>query len=457
MAQTQPPASWIKAQEEGLQAAPPALDWDAPVARRGRLRLRTLVMLRWLSVLGQLTAVLIAYFRFHFQFHLGLCLAVIAVSASVNIVLSLALPGRHVARDWEATAELGFDIVQLGALLGLTGGLANPFCLLLIAPATVGAASLPSRQVATVISIAILTVLAVSFYGLPLPSPTGRPILLPHYYEIAVWTALMTGILFTAGYAWQAAAEGARMELALAATQSVLAREQRLSALGGLAAAAAHELGTPLATIQVVAKELLRNSPADDPVADDARLLMQQAERCRDILRSLSQRPDADDIVYARLGFAQLLDEISEPYRMIGPAILTSVQGPPGEFVPDVHRVPEAIHALSSFVENGADFAATEVRVEGRFDAENIEVEIRDDGPGFSPDVLVKLGEPYVTSRPSGEGSRSHHQGMGLGFFIAKTLLERSGATVAFGNDRHGGAVIHVKWPRSRIEAPDQG
>jgi two-component system sensor histidine kinase RegB len=457
MAQTQPLAFWIKEQEGELQDAPPALDWDAPVTRRGRLRLRTLVMLRWLSVLGQLTAVLLAYFRFHFQFHLGLCLAVIAVSASVNVVLSLALPGRHIAKDWEATAELGFDIVQLGALLGLTGGLSNPFCMLLIAPATVGAASLPSRQVATVISIAILTVLAVGLFGLALPSRSGRPIRLPHYYEVAVWTALMTGILFTAGYAWQSAAEGARMELALAATQTVLAREQRLSALGGLAAAAAHELGTPLATIQVVAKELLRNSPPDDPVADDARLLMQQAERCRDILKSLAHRPDADDIVYARLGLAQLLEEISDPYRLIGPAIVTAVQGPPGEFVPDVQRFPEAIHALSSFVENAADFAATEVRVQGGFDEESITIEIRDDGPGFSPDVLVKLGEPYVTSRPTGEGSRSHHQGMGLGFFIAKTLLERSGASVAFGNDRRGGAVILVKWPRARIEAPDQG
>lgn len=457
MAEAQPLAFWIKAQEGDLQDAPPALDWDAPVARRGRLRLRTLVMLRWLSVVGQAAGVLISYFRFHFQFHLGLCMAVIAVSASVNVVLSLALPGRHLAKDWEATAELGFDIIQLGALLGLTGGLANPFCLLLIAPATVGAASLPSRQVATVISIALLTVLAIGLFGLPLPSPSGHTIMLPRYYSMAVWIALMVGILFTAGYAWQAAAEAARMELALAATQSVLSREQRLSALGGLAAAAAHELGTPLATIQVVAKELLRNSPEDDPVAEDARLLMQQAERCRDILRSLSQRPDTDDIVHARLGLAQLLEEVSEPYRAIGPVIKTSVEGPPGEFVPDVQRFPEAIHALSSFVENAADFAVSEVRVIGAFDLESITVEIRDDGPGFSPDVLVKLGEPYVTSRPGGEGSRSHHQGMGLGFFIAKTLLERTGASVSFGNDRRGGAVILVKWLRSRIEAPDQG
>ncbi len=247
------------------------------------------------------------------------------------------------------------------------------------------------------------------------------------------------------------------MELALAATQSVLSREQRLSALGGLAAAAAHELGTPLATIQVVAKELLRSCPPEDPVAEDARLLLQQAQRCRDILKSLSQHPEeTGDIVYARLGISQLLEEVAEPYRSIGPRIITQVKGPQGEFLPDVRRLPEAIHALSSFVENAADFAIDEVIVTARFDDDTISVEVRDDGPGFAPEVLAKLGEPYVTSRPGGEGSRSHHEGMGLGFFIAKTLLERSGASVTFGNDRQGGAVIVSAWPRQRIEAPPQ-
>ena len=246
------------------------------------------------------------------------------------------------------------------------------------------------------------------------------------------------------------------MELALSATEAVLAREQRLSALGGLAAAAAHELGTPLATIQVVAKELLRSSPENDPVADDARLLMQQAERCRDILKNLSKRPETGDQVYARLGLAQFLEEIVDPYRTIGPKVSTAVEGPAGDFIPDVQRLPEAIHALASFVENAADFAVLEVQVTGQFDEDTVTVEVRDDGPGFAPDILAKLGEPYVTSRPSGEGSRSHHQGMGLGFFIAKTLLERSGASVAFGNERDGGAVIVTQWPRARIEAPAQ-
>ncbi|HEY3814511.1 MAG TPA: ActS/PrrB/RegB family redox-sensitive histidine kinase [Caulobacteraceae bacterium] len=434
-----------------------AVDWTLAGSdrRRGRLRLRTLLLLRWIAVCAETAALCVAWLMDR-PVPLAPCLAIIAFSAWLNVILTLIhrARGRHMARDWEAAAQLGFDAVQLGALLALTGGLDNPFCLLLVAPAIVAAVGLPLRQTLAVMAVEIATLAVLGFLSPPVAWFTASPS--PIAWEhLGVLAAIAVGIVFTAGYAWQAAAEGARMELALAATEAVLAREQRLSALGGLAAAAAHELGTPLATIQVVAKELLRSSPENDPVAEDARLLMQQAERCRDILKNLAQRPETGDIVHARLGLAQFLEEIVDPYRAIGPKVSTAVEGPQGEFIPDVQRLPEATHALASFVENAADFAVLEVLVTARFDEGHIEVEVRDDGPGFAPDILEKLGEPYVTSRPQGEGSRSHHQGMGLGFFIAKTLLERSGAAVTFRNEREGGAVILTQWPRRRIEAPD--
>ncbi len=431
-----------------------AIEWEATLERRGRLRVRTLVQMRWIAVVGQIAAVAFVAEVLKFNLPLSWCISVIAASAWLNVYFHFALPGQHLAKDWEAAVQLGFDVAQITALLALTGGLANPFCLLLIAPATVAASTLPTRHAVAVGLWAMAAVSVLAFVALPLPW-RGAPPDLPRLYERGVWIATVVGIVFSASYAWQAAAEASRMELALAATQRVLAREQRLSALGGLAAAAAHELGTPLATIQVVAKELLRNSPADDPVAEDARLLVQQAERCRDILRSLSQKPDTGDLVHARLGFAQLIEEVVQPYRNIGPEIVTAVTGPPGEFVPEVSRLPEIVHALASFVENATDFAATRVEVNGQFDLTTLCVEVRDDGPGFSSDILLKLGEPYVTSRPQGEGSRSNHQGMGLGFFIAKTLLERTGADVTFGNDRRGGAVIVTRWPRAAVEAPE--
>lgn len=433
------------------QTAP--MDFEAPLERRGRLRLRTLVMLRWLAVAGQTAAVFIVALGLRFEIPLGPCLGVVAASAWLNVLLSFAGTGRRLAKDWEAAAQLGFDVVQLAALLALTGGLANPFALMLIAPVTVAAATLPTRWGLTVAFLGFAATTALALWSLPLPWFPGQALALPTVYLAGVWTAVVVGMAFTAGYAWQAALEASRMELALAATQAVLEREQRLSALGGLAAAAAHELGTPLSTIQVVAKEMARAAPEGDPVGDDARLLLQQALRCREILATLAQRPETGDIVHGRMGLRQLLEEAAQPYRGGAAEVTTRVEGPAGMAPPEIRRVPELIHALASFVENATDFAASRVEVLGRFDAEEIVVEVNDDGPGFAPDVLVRLGEPYVTSRPDGENSPTNHEGMGLGFFIATTLLERSGAKVSFGNARNGGATVKARWRRARLEA----
>jgi two-component system sensor histidine kinase RegB len=225
-----------------------------------------------------------------------------------------------------------------------------------------------------------------------------------------------------------------------------------LSALGGLAAAAAHELGTPLATISIVAKEMVRESP-EGPLRDDAALLVSQAERCRDILQKLTQEPETGDLVHGRMGLQQFVDEIAEPHADDHVIVQALVSGKPGAPIPDIQRLPEVLHAMISIAENAVDFAHSEVLVTARFDDKTIGIEVRDDGPGFAPDILLKLGEPYVTSRPGGENSRSGHLGMGLGFFIAKTLLERTGATVAFRNSPKGGAIVTARWPRGRIEA----
>lgn len=244
------------------------------------------------------------------------------------------------------------------------------------------------------------------------------------------------------------------MELALHEAETVLHREQRLSALGALAAAAAHELGTPLATIAVVAREMALASP-EGPLREDAELLSSQAKRCRDILQRLSQAPEADDAVHARLGLGQLLAESLEP-RLPDDRVHMewSVVGAQNTEPPELIRHPELSSALTSLIDNAADFARTEVRLIGRYDEDSVVIEVRDDGPGFSPDIFAKLGEPYVTSRPAGEGSPSGHLGMGLGFFIAKTLLERTGAQLEFRNDRGGGAVVAIRWARDAIEAP---
>ena len=428
--------------------------WDWAQARRG-LRLRTLVVVRWASVSGQLAVLLAARFAFDVRPPLVPCLLAIAAAAALNLSLTVVWPGARVAGRREALAQLGFDIAQLAALLWLAGGLQNPFSLLLIAPVTVAAATLPVRSALAVGGLALVGVVVLSVWSLPLPWVGGEMMTLPAPYRLSLLVATASGIVFTGVYAWQAQAEAQRMELALAATQAVLSREQRLSALGGLAAAAAHELGTPLATIQVVSKEMLRELEPGTATHDDVTLLSSQAERCRDILKRLSTHPEASDQRHARMSLSQLMDEIAEPYRddAGGISVECDVTCAPGAAILEVRRLPEVLHGLSAFVENATDFAESIVEVNAHYDAERLLIEVRDDGPGFPPEVMSRLGEPYVTTRPAAENSRTNHLGMGLGFFIAKTLLERTGANVEFRNARRGGAVVAARWPRARIEA----
>lgn len=463
--------------------------------RRSRgLSLRTLVILRWMAIAGQSATIAVAAGWFHFDLPLLACLAVIAASVAMNLNATARLKRSDgSAPDGTLTAaHLGFDILQLSALLALTGGLQNPFCLLLVAPVTVAAASLPGRQAALMGLLVLAATVGLFFFSMPLPWQAGTELNLPPLYRFGTGLALITGVVFTAAYAWRVAADAEKLELALATTQDVLQREQRLAALGGLAAAAAHELGTPLATIQVVARELLRESVKDGAAAEDAALILQQAERCRDILKRLSQQPEEGQAAFAEVGLKALLEEVVEPHRGFDLAFEVKVRTASGEAAPRVRRLPEVVHGLSTLVENAADFANGRVRVQALVDAGFIEIEVVDDGPGIPPDILPRLGEPYVTSRPHGKARRAlaaqiaasvaaaapgrkgrkggkaapapaaekiapSQGGMGLGFFIAQTLLERTGGRVSVGAGDGGkgqpkGARVSIRWPRPALE-----
>ena len=465
--------------------------------RRSRgLSLRTLVILRWMAIAGQSATIGVATLYFHFDLPLWGCLAAIAASVAMNLnaMARLKRSDGSLPDGGMTAAHLGFDILQLSVLLGLTGGLQNPFCLLLVAPVTVAAASLPGRQAALMGLLVLAATASLFFVSLPLPWQAGTELLLPPLYRFGIGLALVTGVIFTSAYAWRVAADAEKLELALATTQDVLQREQRLAALGGLAAAAAHELGTPLATIQVVAKELLRASAKDGPAAEDAALILQQAERCRDILKRLSQQPEEGEAAFAEVGLKALLEEVVEPHRGFDLDFEVSVRMASGEAAPRVRRLPEVIHGLSTLVENAADFAGGRVRVQAIVDAGFIEIEVVDDGPGFPADILPRLGEPYVTSRPQGKARRAlaaqiaasvaaatpgrkgkrpaksepapeaiapSQGGMGLGFFIARTLLERTGGKVFVGpgdpvqsKGQPRGARVAVRWPRTALETP---
>jgi two-component system sensor histidine kinase RegB len=481
----------------GLDGASRFAGWRNLPRRSRGLSLRTLIILRWMAITGQSATILVATAWFHFDLPLWSCLAVIAASIAMNLNATARLKRTDgsLADGRMTAAHLGFDILQLSLLLGLTGGLQNPFCLLLVAPVTVAAASLPGRQAALMGLLVLAATACLFFFALPLPWQAGTELNLPPLYRVGIGLALVTGVIFTAAYAWRVAADAEKLELALATTQDVLQREQRLAALGGLAAAAAHELGTPLATIQVVARELLRASGKGSPAAEDAALILQQAERCRDILKQLSQQPEEGDAAFADVGLKALLEEVVEPHRGFDLDFEVAVRTASGEPEPRVRRLPEVVHGLSTLVENAADFATGKVRVQALVDAGFIEIEVVDDGPGFPADILPRLGEPYVTSRPQGKARRAlaaqiaasvaaatpgrksrkaaksapapetiapSQGGMGLGFFIARTLLERTGGKVAVGVGDGGqsptqkgqpkGARVAIRWPRPALE-----
>lgn len=413
-----------------------------------RVRIRTLVLLRWLAIVGQTVAVLFVRFVLDVAFPLDWALAAIGVSVLVN--LALTRRSQELAREWEAAAQLGYDAVQLAVLLALTGGLQNPFVFLFVAPVAVSATVLRPAVTAMLAALTFACVGVISVFRLPLPWPDDSVFVMPPLYQMGIAAAVLVGLGFTSVYAWRVAAEEERLNIALAAVQAVLSREQTLSALGGLAAAAAHELGTPLATIHLVAKEMARDIPPDDPRYDDLQLLVTQSERCRAILGQLSANRERGDVMIQRAPIKSLLEEVVSPHEGLGAEIVIDAQG---EGPLEVRRMPEIVHALGGFVENAVGFARTRVDIEARWNAETIEITVRDDGPGFASAILNRLGEPYLTERDE-EGIAG---GLGLGFFISKTLLERTGAQLDVRNRRppNRGAMVKAVWPRAAIEAPE--
>ncbi len=427
-------------------------------ALRGPVRLRTLTALRWLAVLGQLTAIALVHFGLGFPTPLGLCLGAIAASAWLNLFTMLRFSPQRFLSDREAAAYMAFDIVQLCLLLSFTGGLLNPFSALIIAPVTIAASFLPLRLTVLIGMLAVAGISVLSLYHMPLPWRPGEALTLAPIYKAGVWAALCFTVLFFAAYAHRIAAESAQMRSALAATQLVLDREQRLSALGGLAAAAAHELGTPLATIQLTAKEMQRELE-DHDLREDAALLVSQSERCRDILGRLSRHGEAGDAMHDRLGVEALLTEAADPFleQRGGPEIRIETNSEDGAPEPVLQRRPEIVYGLRNLIENAVGFARSEVQIAARWSAQQLSIVVNDDGPGFSPEILARLGEPYVSARIGYSAPGERKSGMGLGFFIAKTLLEGAGAKIDFKNRQWGetpaqrGASVAAIWPAGAL------
>jgi two-component system sensor histidine kinase RegB len=418
------------------------------------LRLETLIRLRWLAIAGQTIAVAVVRFGFGFPLPFGFCFLIIAVSAWVNLGLRIRYPASHRLSDNAATLLLAFDILQLAALLYLTGGLQNPFAMLFLAPVLISATALTPERTLGLGLLAVGCATLLALVHRPLPWFPGDELVIPFVYVTGIWTAILLGTVFTGIYAWRVAEEARQLAQALAATELVLAREQHISQLDGLAAAAAHELGTPLATIALVAKELDHALPQEGPIADDLKLLREQVERCRTILTKLTSMGQDQGDFLETISIGHLVEEIVAPQRSLGVDIDVTSRGQGPE--PTGRRNPGVVYGLANIVDNAVDFAESRVSIAAEWTFDEVRLVISDDGPGYAPDVLLRVGEPYVTTRSAAERDESDEEGggLGLGLFIAKTLIERSGAQLSLSNAAPPatGAVARIVWPRHAFE-----
>ncbi len=422
------------------------------------LRVDTLVMLRWSAIVGQTFALIYVYHYLKFDFPIGLCFVAVATSTALNIALRAGTPRSFRLDDSEAAVLLAFDILELAALLYLTGGVVNSFAMLFLAPVMISAVSLPRKLTLLlgILMVAAATLLTVEY--LPLPWRTGEPLQFPLLYRLGVWSALVLSAAFVGLYAARVSDEARQLAGALSATELVLERAQHLTQLDGLAAAAAHELGTPLATITLISSELQKMAPDTAPaMKEDLALLAQEARRCREILRKLNSLGTQEAHVLNVLAIETLIEEVVEPLRDQEVEVIVTKEGPAP--APLCARNPGILYGLGNLVENAVDFARSKVWIEARWTPIYVSIAIQDDGPGFEPRILDRVGDPYVSGDSSERRVKAEpDSGLGLGLFIAKTLLERSGALVETANvdPPRTGARVTVTWPRAAFERRTQ-
>lgn len=437
--------------------------------RSNWIRLRTLVALRWLAIVGQVSTIFVAIRFYDLQLEVGLSALVVMAAVIVNLLSAYIYAENKRLSENQATFWLVFDLVQLSLLLFLTGGLNNPFALLLLAPVTIAATVLNMRSTLLLGLAAIILTTLLSQYYLPIIDASGMPLILPELFKFGFWLALLIGLVFLSLYARQVTTEMHAMGEALLATQLALAREQKLTDLGGVVAAAAHELGTPLATIKLVSSELMEELENHPELLDDAALIGAQADRCRDILHSMG-RAGKDDLMLRQAPIETVIREAAEPHLHRGKSVNFHIAPEEGAPLtqPIITRRPEVIHGIRNLIQNAVDFASTEVTISLAWSTDAITVQISDDGNGFPQSVIGRIGDPYVRRRRLTEdgAKRPGYEGMGLGLFIAKTLLERSGAQIQFANSRRhghaswtgqatGGAIVDVVWPRTVLQGGD--
>ncbi len=413
--------------------------------------------MRWLALTGQTLAIVIVYFGLGLDLPLIPAMAVVLLSGALNVVVALVRAEPAWLGSREGSAMLGFDLVQLAILLSLTGGLSNPFSLLMLAPVAVAAWALPRPYALGLAILAIVLVTILTHIFLPLPG--GATILRagPHFI-LGVWAALVISILFIAGYVALTAREAGRMTEALAAAELALEREQTAAALGALAAAAAHELGSPLSTIAVIAEDLEAQIAAGNNAEEDLALLRAESARCHEILARLSRHPTGSVAPREDIPLTALIEEAAAPFSETGPLINLTAKPLEEEGTPPPLAHPNAwvVQGLRTLIQNAVQFADEEVELLWDWRGSEVTLLVRDDGPGFDLSTIARMGEPYYSTGAAGRRHAEEGPHMGLGVFIARTLLIASGAQIAFRNHAGGGGEVTIFWATGVLDPLSQ-
>ncbi len=403
---------------------------------------KTLVILRWIAIFGQLIAVNIVYNYLELSFPIEICHIVIFAGLVTNLFLQFRIKSNQL-KDIYSSLFLIYDLVQLSVLLYLTGGISNPFSLLLIVPAIVSSTFLSMGTTIILGGITILSLLILTKIHLPLPGSAEYILSFPTFYIFGILISIIVGLIFLSYFGIRFAGETKKRSEALNKLQQVIAKEYELESLGGQAAAAAHSLGTPLATITVVAKELRKEINKESKHSKDLDLLISQTKRCGDILKQISKKEIVEDKFMKAVNFEDLLEEILRSFMETSDKEI-KLKSDNDKNKIDIKRSPEIIYGLRNFIGNAVKFSQNKVEVEVISNNKDIRIKINDDGPGFPDDIIGVVGEPYIRSKSKKINDKS---GLGLGTFLGKTLLERQGAKLIFNkNDKYKGAQVEILW-----------
>ena len=407
------------------------------------LKKSTYISLRWIGIIGQLLSINIVYFYLNFGFDFIIANLIVFFGILSNLFLVYIYKKTQLS-DRSALAFLVIDIIQLGSLIYLTGGIINPFVIFLLIPSVFASSNLGIRTNTFLVTVTILTIIFLTFYSEDLPKPLSDHFHVDPYYYYSIPIALIVALVFLNYFAIIFGAESRLRKEALNKMEEVMAKEHEMLSLGGQAAAAAHSLGTPLSTIKIISQELMKQLKDQKDIVQDVELLYSQVERCNEILKRLSLNPnEEDDFIDEDLSLREYLKQIVSSFKETSDKSFLLNFDQDQNFK-KITKSIEIVYGLRNFIGNANKFSKTSIFISLKSDNKFSEIIIEDDGAGFSNDILSKIGEPYLRSQSQTNRKKS---GLGLGIFIGKTLLEKNFASILFRNSlTRGGAEVIIKW-----------